>query len=585
MVVASSGALPSVKMIADYVCDGTDDQVTVRLAIDALPSTGGRVVLTEGTYTFSDYLSFGGADNIVLSGEGAATVITDSVAVQSFLSLTNSNYITIENIKFYKTKGGITDDQGIYVTYADHVIIRGCYIVGTEEAPPPAWDATPKWGILFGHVSNSIIAGNYVSNCHYEGISFGAGDGNIVNCVMADNVVEACGYGIVVEKNLTSWNNTLVGNVIKDTKTRQAILVRGVRMCSIIGNTVYGCETDGIVIDEKAYSNVISGNTVYGAKEQGIHIGEWGSNDTHNNIVSDNIVLDAGTYGVYSTGDDNMFIDNIIQYTQSHGIFVFRSDHNVIAGNKILYVQGDGIQLDESSSNVVKNNYFDGVAGTYPVLIYGHTGISSSNIIEGNVFEDTQDEDATTLPDNAAIGDIKVSFTHARDFRIGEKVQIDAETMILADIDYNLNIVTLESALTADHLAGANAVGVKTTTSTIILENAGTTQYNVVRNNTIRDAIAASIAVTGTGAVVQNNVGFVTENSGTSTLVNGTTAIPVAHGLSVTPTIGDIVVTPIEAWGNMTQFYIDTYTVTQFTIHADINPGQDVDFAWKAIVL
>jgi len=35
----------------------------------------------------------------------------------------------------------------------------------------------------------------------------------------------------------------------------------------------------------------------------------------------------------------------------------------------------------------------------------------------------------------------------------------------------------------------------------------------------------------------------------------------------------------------MTQFYIDTYTSTQFTIHADQNPTQDVDFAWKAIVL
>ena len=28
-----------------------------------------------------------------------------------------------------------------------------------------------------------------------------------------------------------------------------------------------------------------------------------------------------------------------------------------------------------------------------------------------------------------------------------------------------------------------------------------------------------------------------------------------------------------------------TYTSTQFTIHADQDPGQDVDFAWKAIIL
>jgi len=89
----------------------------------------------------------------------------------------------------------------------------------------------------------------------------------------------------------------------------------------------------------------------------------------------------------------------------------------------------------------------------------------------------------------------------------------------------------------------------------------------------------------GSNCIVRDNLGYVTENSGTATLVSGTTAIAVTHGLSVTPVAGDVVVTPIEAWGNMTQFYIDTYTATEFTIHADINPAQDVDFAWKAIVL
>jgi hypothetical protein len=84
---------------------------------------------------------------------------------------------------------------------------------------------------------------------------------------------------------------------------------------------------------------------------------------------------------------------------------------------------------------------------------------------------------------------------------------------------------------------------------------------------------------------VFRNYGYATENSGTATLVNGTTSIAVAHGLAVTPAAGDIGVTPIEAWGNMTTFYIDTYTSTHFTIHSPINPGQDVDFAWKAIVL
>jgi len=90
---------------------------------------------------------------------------------------------------------------------------------------------------------------------------------------------------------------------------------------------------------------------------------------------------------------------------------------------------------------------------------------------------------------------------------------------------------------------------------------------------------------TKTNVRIEHNHGHATENSGTATLVNGQTSIVVNHGLAVTPAAGDIMVTPIEAWGAMTEFYIDTYTSTQFTIHADQDPGQDVDFAWKAVVL
>jgi len=89
----------------------------------------------------------------------------------------------------------------------------------------------------------------------------------------------------------------------------------------------------------------------------------------------------------------------------------------------------------------------------------------------------------------------------------------------------------------------------------------------------------------GTNTTIFNNIGFTTENSGTATLATGTTSIAVNHELDVTPSVGDIVVTPAETWGNMTKFWIGNYTSTQFTIYADQNPGQDVDFAWKAIVL
>jgi len=121
-----------------------------------------------------------------------------------------------------------------------------------------------------------------------------------------------------------------------------------------------------------------------------------------------------------------------------------------------------------------------------------------------------------------------------------------------------------------------------------IQDNGTALDYCIFNDNIFYNFGANSpfdLSSSGTHNTIRNNLGYITENSGTATLVNATTSIAVTHGLDVTPSAGDIVVTPIEAWGSMAQFYIDTYTSTQFTIHADGDPGVDVDFAWNAIVL
>lgn len=52
-LVAASNANASVIASADYVCDGTADDVQINAAITALPSGGGTVVLSEGNFTIS----------------------------------------------------------------------------------------------------------------------------------------------------------------------------------------------------------------------------------------------------------------------------------------------------------------------------------------------------------------------------------------------------------------------------------------------------------------------------------------------------------------------------------------------------
>lgn len=80
----------------------------------------------------------------------------------------------------------------------------------------------------------------------------------------------------------------------------------------------------------------------------------------------------------------------------------------------------------------------------------------------------------------------------------------------------------------------------------------------------------------------KHNIGFVTENSGTATVANGTTTIAVNHGLSVTPTAGQISIYPTNNLGNAAKFWVDTITSTQFTVNVNADPGAGTaTFAWN----
>lgn len=56
-VIAANSALPHVKARADFICDGTDDQVQIQQAVDAMSSIGGTIYLTEGEYYIADTIT------------------------------------------------------------------------------------------------------------------------------------------------------------------------------------------------------------------------------------------------------------------------------------------------------------------------------------------------------------------------------------------------------------------------------------------------------------------------------------------------------------------------------------------------
>ena len=105
---------------------------------------------------------------------------------------------------------------------------------------------------------------------------------------------------------------------------------------------------------------------------------------------------------------------------------------------------------------------------------------------------------------------------------------------------------------------------------------------NLVTNNRLVSNGGTNLVDAGT-TVIRSNPDWVTENSGTATLLNANTSIVVAHGCSATPTL--ITITWAENPTNaIADWWVDTIGATNFTLNG-VDPGaSNLDFMWEAKV-
>ena len=80
----------------DYICDGSNDQTIIQQAINDLPSTGGKIVLLEGTYNISEELTL----PYPITFEG--TVNTSLYVFSQGLLRYDTNNISASNIATFK---------------------------------------------------------------------------------------------------------------------------------------------------------------------------------------------------------------------------------------------------------------------------------------------------------------------------------------------------------------------------------------------------------------------------------------------------------------------------------------------------
>ena len=376
LTVAASDSLASSMAQADYVCDGTDDQVQIQAAITALGVGGGTIQLSEGHFYISSAIVM--AQAITLQGgnwlstslsivnNADCNAIEDPVGVECWWvriadlriagnkannaaghgvaiddpTGTGSSFWTIERVSIVGMK-----NDGIYINFGFYRSIFQCDI-----------ESCDGWGINSGpnvengtYIDHTLVQSNAGGSIRIQGgathkVSFvvsedggsdtlqiGATYVEVTNCYFKSS---DCGAG-----RLIYWSGaqgSFESNVIQSCANANWLL-----FLEADGNTIVNNRFYLNVVNAGANNNIIS---IVGQR-----------NVIANNIIYNNTV-EVCIMEAFATGP-NVIANNVIY--NNTGAIGIRGSRGVVSGNYV-YNNTYGIYDTQATStvigNVVRNN-------------------------------------------------------------------------------------------------------------------------------------------------------------------------------------------------------------------------------------
>ena len=281
--VAASDARPEVKALADFVASGTNDDITIENAINALPTTGGRVRLSEGTFILGSSIDIL-KSNVCLEGSGPGTKIFLANGSNCDVIRVGNGSTALSNVKICNllidgNKAGQTSGYiaGIHLYGSSSYIISNCVVENCYISN------TRTYGIMGEYCNYCIIKNNFISNSGLYGV-----------CITYSNYNS-------VEGNICLNNNSYGIGVILDSKYNR-----------VYGNYAEGSGF-GLYDSNNTLSNLFVGNVVVNSSKRGIFV-------NNQDVVVGNIVIGSGIYDIYL--ESGSVIGNVCLSSASTGIYI-----------------------------------------------------------------------------------------------------------------------------------------------------------------------------------------------------------------------------------------------------------------------
>lgn len=339
---------------AEYITDGTNDEVEIQAAIDAATTAGGGIVhLTKGTFNINSP-GLAMRDNVILEGQGEATILKMAEAANYNIITSGQASEGNPTISAHHTvcRDFVVDGNKAIVTNSGSIL----WYLSTGATIRPIFENLRIYdqygaGILLRNCTQAIVR-----NCYFSGNRAGA-------VTFYDNCVDSVMDGLYAENESGAQAFSIMGAEVEG----QSISTR----CRIINSTVIG-GIDGIWLWSGVTESIVSNCHIQGGSGYGIRIyaDRLGTTnyDSTDNIISNCIIEDIApsgngngirveSSGTSSSADRNLSIGNRVQNCKYGIVYSADADTNHSVGNiltqNITASISDAGAGNTSSGNIV----------------------------------------------------------------------------------------------------------------------------------------------------------------------------------------------------------------------------------------
>jgi hypothetical protein len=387
IIVAAADAPDYIRQNADYQCDGVDDQVEIMAAIASLPTVGGTVQLSTGTFFYSDTIKLVNRKNLTLCGvgtgskspntnDGRGTIIApaagvDRPAIEYIQTTAGASFNKFADFTIQGTWGGST------APVSHGIIIRG----GIKGIKPMDIELHRVWvqsfndgfqivGDGYKYPIASLTASTFVvvgdASAHFEA-------GDVLN-------TDRC------TTNASTSDFTVVSSVYNSSTDRTTITVTEA-VTTGTANGYIGLKTTtvkawGIVFDHCLSETNLGYGAWMGMEQCYISkcyfaynkLTDWYMNkctqvNFHQNTVKQAISSDHGDGMYWYSGSDNIINGNIVYCSlaatgSTRGIHLYGEDKFTLTGNRVrMVVPGNythGIRVLDCFNGAISGNSVSG---------------------------------------------------------------------------------------------------------------------------------------------------------------------------------------------------------------------------------